>query len=424
VLGHDGRARTVVLTRAASEAAPPAGLLPEGSRESLGSAAGSEGGGDGLVGLGYTFQRPDGREGVVVKRLKDPSAGGPVGPGDRLLEIDGAPLGARLRSSELRRLVVGAPRSRAALLVERACGTRERVVVERRGAAGVNPETGPPSRDSAIPDDAPAVGRAVGLGLAFRDPDGRPGREVARVKPGSAAAGVVAAGDRVIRRPAPPRPAPGLVRAAAALPAKPASAARGLTAASVPGQHRRGGARGNVQRGAQGHGAPPTMPTKLPFRSAPPPYAHPSAVPTRDPRRCQVRGRPGDPALLVVRRGAAGGGALEHVTVYRVEDAGADAAGAEAEEVPGAAGVGGGGEAIVGLGMTFYRAERRAAGRVVKRVKPGSAAHRSGRIGAGDTVLSVRARPVRWPRPAARSVPACGCRRRPPVDLAHDALST
>ena len=168
-----------------------------------------------------------------------------------------------------------------------------------------------------------------------------------------------------------------------------------------------------------------------------------------------MRGRPGDPALLVVRRGAAGGGALEHVTVYRpappppsrtkwtrlvppsrtnwtrlapfpqiyrVEDAGEGAAGAEAEEVPGAAGVGGGEEAFVGLGMTFYRAERRAAGRVVKRVKPGSAAHRSGRIGAGDTVLSVRARPVRRPRPAARSVPACGCRRRPPVNLAHGAL--
>jgi hypothetical protein len=33
VRGHDGRARAVVLTRAASEAAPPAGLLPEGSRE-------------------------------------------------------------------------------------------------------------------------------------------------------------------------------------------------------------------------------------------------------------------------------------------------------------------------------------------------------------------------------------------------------
>ena len=138
------------------------------------------------MGLGYTFQRPDGREGVVVKRLKDPSAGGSVGPGDRLLEIDGAPLGARLRSAELRRLVLGAPRSRAALLVERACGTRERVVVERRGATGANPEAGPsstnrtrtsppPSSDPTIPDDAPAAGRAVGLGLAFRDPDGRPG---------------------------------------------------------------------------------------------------------------------------------------------------------------------------------------------------------------------------------------------------------
>ncbi|KAJ1487810.1 hypothetical protein T484DRAFT_1785535 [Baffinella frigidus] len=107
-----------------------------------------------------------------------------------------------------------------------------------------------------------------------------------------------------------------------------------------------------------------------------------------------VKDVPDTPALLVVKKRDS---TLGHVTLHR--KATVDDATAPPSDAPGTSSSaatdqveGGGwddGPAVVGLGMTFYKLDGKGEGRVIKRVKPGSAADLCGRVRAGDRCLSI-----------------------------------
>ena len=189
VLKAHGKMVEVGITRGASSF----GLHSENSRESVTSSVDSEAGSDistdqdVLVGVGLTFHRPDGRGGVRVKRVKDGSAAtadGRIAPGDRLLAIDGQDLGAKISHEDLTRMVLGEVGSFVHLRVQFSSGVTEEIRLQR---CATNQE-----QRSLQP---------CGLGLTFFPPtEGNRDIVIKRVKEGGAAHGSrkINAGDRLV----------------------------------------------------------------------------------------------------------------------------------------------------------------------------------------------------------------------------------
>ncbi|KAJ1487811.1 hypothetical protein T484DRAFT_1785536, partial [Baffinella frigidus] len=122
-----------------------------------------------------------------------------ISPNDTILSLDGTPLQS-LPPDHLARLIMGAPGSSCELVVQHPNGLEERVhsPAEDAGETAAIPGAIPEAISGAREAGEERV-RRVGLGLVFKEPDGRPGREVVEVKSGSAGEeGLLEKGDRVI----------------------------------------------------------------------------------------------------------------------------------------------------------------------------------------------------------------------------------
>jgi len=179
------------------------------------------------TGLGLTFKPPDGKGGVLVKRVKeDGPAVGIVHEGDRIVSIDDWPLND-ISNQALVRLTLGIPGTEASLKISRPnVGELPDVIIVRPQppgesvpAAATAPAAAPGahlsegssdsigsevSTSSSVARQLPAhdatCGKACGIGLTFRAKSEAQGIIVKRVKEGGAAAleGSIAAGDVVV----------------------------------------------------------------------------------------------------------------------------------------------------------------------------------------------------------------------------------
>jgi C-terminal processing protease CtpA/Prc len=158
-------------------------------------------------GLGITFQPPDSSPGMVISRIKEngPAVGSGIESGDRLIAVDGISLETR-SSSELSKILLGAAGTQARLEIRKAHGKIIEVEITRGTSSfGLNAENSRESVTSSVDSVAASdvsmdQGVLVGVGLTFHRPDGRGGVLVKRVKDGSAAAadGRIAPGDRLL----------------------------------------------------------------------------------------------------------------------------------------------------------------------------------------------------------------------------------
>jgi C-terminal processing protease CtpA/Prc len=183
------------------------GLHSENSRESVTSSVDSEAASDisqdqdELVGIGLTFYRPDGQGGVKIKRVKEGSAAaadGRIAAGDRLLAIDGQALGTTVSHQELTRRVLGNPGSLVTLAVRHGSGKTGEVTLQRHDHHRAG-EPGAASGQAPISGGGSA--QLCGLGVTFYPPNEGDGRVVIkRVKEGGAAecSGRIMAGDLLV----------------------------------------------------------------------------------------------------------------------------------------------------------------------------------------------------------------------------------
>jgi len=158
-------------------------------------------------GLGITFKPPDSSPGMVISRIKEngPAVGSGIESGDRLIAVDGIPLVTR-SSSELSKILLGAEGTPARLEIRNAHGKIIEVEITRGASSfGLNAENSRESVTSSVDSVAASdvsmdQGVLVGVGLTFHRPDGRGGVLVKRVKDGSAAQadGRIAPGDRLL----------------------------------------------------------------------------------------------------------------------------------------------------------------------------------------------------------------------------------
>ena len=214
-------------------AAPPSpngsdqGLAPEPSLDF--SVAG--GFGSGKHGLGVTFHKSDGKAGVMIRRVKPGSIAaldGRLHPGDRIISIDGTNLPANISYSQLAKMVMGESGTVAVLVVDRGGeGGPETIELTRRrrstphghghhgGGGGVTSQLSQLSNDpeSALSgqglrneSSTDSIGSVAGegevkkgLGITFKQNTGN-GVVVSRVKRGSPAesSGRIVSGDRIL----------------------------------------------------------------------------------------------------------------------------------------------------------------------------------------------------------------------------------